>query len=222
MSFESPKTEKFASAEEIKNIVAMREQIAEKIGRLDGALKKVEEKLKTSTYKNESQQLEDLFNLPAAPVMGTPSEAETLANAKEHIEENKAILAAADSAIDKIDIALPTVTDLDTSDKDLDELSELAKSTFTDLIDLSMNVEPRFSGPILQSASTLLGHAVTAKVAKIDKKLKMVSLQLQKARLDAAKENREPSERAVEGEGVVIDRNELLKQILNNSQKNDK
>ena len=169
-----------------------------------------------------TRKLEDLFNLPAAPVMGTPSEAENLANAKEHIEENKAILAAADSAIDKIDIALPTVTDLDTSDKDLDELSELAKSTFTDLIDLSMNVEPRFSGPILQSASTLLGHAVTAKVAKIDKKLKMVSLQLQKARLDAAKENREPSERAVEGEGVVIDRNELLKQILNNSQKNDK
>lgn len=169
-----------------------------------------------------TRKLEELFGLPAAPIMGTPSEAENLADAKDHIEENKAILAAADSAIDKIDIALPTVTDLETSDKDLDELSELARSTFTDLIDLSMNVEPRFSGPILQSASTLLGHAVTAKVAKIDKKLKMVSLQLQKARLDQAKENKTPSEKAVEGEGVVIDRNELLKSILANSQKNDK
>jgi len=169
-----------------------------------------------------TRRLEELFNVSPAPVMGHPTEAENLANAKSHIEENTAILAAADLAIDKIDVALPTVTDLDTSDKDLDDLSDLARDTFTSLIDLSMNVEPRFSGPILQSASTLLGHAVTAKVAKIDKKLKMVSLQLQKARLDAAKENKSPAEKAVEGEGVVIDRNELLKQILNNSQKNDK
>lgn len=169
-----------------------------------------------------TRKLEELFNIPAAPVMGTPTEAENLEDAKSHIQENTAILAAADAAIDKIDIALPTVTDLDTSDKDLDELSDLAKETFTSLIDLSMNVEPRFSGPILQSASTLLGHAVTAKVAKIDKKLKMVSLQLQKARLDQAKENKSPSEKAVDGEGVVIDRNELLQQILNNSHKNDK
>lgn len=169
-----------------------------------------------------TRKLEELFGLPPAPVMGTPSEAENLADAKAHIEENTAILTAVDSAIDKIDIALPTVNDLDTSDRDLDDLSDLARDTFTSLIDLSMNVEPRFSGPILQSASTLLGHAVTAKVAKIDKKLKMVSLQLQKAKLDMAKENKTPSEKAVEGEGVVVDRNELLRSILANSQKNDK
>lgn len=169
-----------------------------------------------------TRRLEELFNLPPAPVMGTPNEAENLADAKEHIKENTAILASASQAMDKIDIALPTVTDLDTSDRDLDELADLAKDTFTSLIDLSMNVEPRFSGPILQSASTLLGHAITAKVAKIDKKLKMVNLQLQKAKLDLARDNKEPAEKAVEGEGVIIDRNELLKTILANSQKNDK
>jgi len=132
------------------------------------------------------------------------------------------VLVAADAAMDKIDAALPTVNDLETSDSDLDELSALAKDSFNNMMDLALNVEPRFSGPILQSASTLLGHAIAAKIAKIDKKLKIVDLQLKKAKLDQTKESKDPAEKAVTGEGMVIDRNTLLQQILANSQKNDK
>lgn len=175
-----------------------------------------------------TRKLEELFHLPSAPVLGQTDTTQD-EEVKSHIEENRAILAAADNAIDKIDIALPTVTDLETSDKELDDLADLAKNTFTSLIDLSMNVEPRFSGPILQSASTLLGHAVNAKIAKIDKKLKMVDLQIRKAKVDLVREIKSPSEKAVEGEGVIIDRNELLKSILAankkelaDSHKNDK
>lgn len=116
---------------------------------------------------------------------------------------------------------MPTVRDLDASDTEMDEIAALAQSTFTDLVDLSMNVEPRFSGPILQSASTLLGHALTAKMAKMDKKLKMVDLQLKKARLDQA-EAKDPASKAADGEGMIIDRNELIRQILANSKKTDK
>jgi predicted CoA-binding protein len=95
----------------------------------------------------------------------------------------------------------------------------LATNTFKDLMELSFNVEPRFSGPIIQSASSILGHAVTAKMAKIDKKLKMVDLQLKKARLD--KTTKEPTEgKEVNGEGILLDRNTLLKEILANSSKN--
>ncbi|HET8688771.1 MAG TPA: hypothetical protein VFM18_19310 [Methanosarcina sp.] len=84
-----------------------------------------------------------------------------------------------------------------------------------------MNVEPRFSGVILQTASQLLGHAITAKTAKMDKKLRMVQLQLQKARLDhqIKKDTAKEEETPIEGEGIVIDRNELLKQILNKQPK---
>jgi hypothetical protein len=80
-----------------------------------------------------------------------------------------------------------------------------------------MNVEPRFSGVILQTAGMLLGHAITAKTAKLDKKLKMVQLQLAKAKLDhqIKKDTKDPVEEAIDGQGVVLDRNELLKQILN-------
>lgn len=162
-----------------------------------------------------TKKLEELFNLPASEL--TPEEAE------QAIAENRNIITEVDSAIDKIDIALPTVRDLDTADEELDELAKLAKDKAEDLIDLGMNVEPRFSGVILQTAGMLLGHAITAKTAKMDKKLKMIQLQLAKAKLDhqikkdagKAQDENEP----IDGQGVVLDRNELLKQILGKSDK---
>jgi hypothetical protein len=156
-----------------------------------------------------TKKLEELFNLPATEA--TPEEVE------QTITENRDIITQVDQAIDKIDAALPTVRDLETGDTELDELAKLAQSKAEDLIDLGMNVEPRFSGVILQTAGVMLGHAITAKTAKLDKKLRMVQLQLQKARLDhqIRKDAGTPEEQAIEGQGVVLDRNELLKQILN-------
>lgn len=118
---------------------------------------------------------------------------------------------------------MPFVNDLDTTDLELDELSNLAKEKFNDLMDLGMNVEARFSGTILQTAGTLLGHAITAKQAKIDRKIRTIDLQLKKMRLDqAAQKNPTEAEKllsAEDGKGVVLDRNELLKQLLANSNK---
>ncbi len=70
--------------------------------------------------------------------------------------------------------------------------------------------------PTLATAGTLLGHAITAKQAKLDKKLRMVDLQLKKARLDAqnTKNDGEKIVDAADGKAVILDRNELLKQIL--------
>ena len=161
-----------------------------------------------------TRKLEALFDLPPADVLGQATTAEeAVENANADIAENQVTISAVNEAIDKIDAALPTVRDLDASDKEMDDLAALAQSTFTDLVDLSMNVEPRFSGPILQSASVLLGHAITAKMAKMDKKLKMVDLQLKKARLDQAA-NKDAVAGAVDGKGVVLDRNALLREIL--------
>jgi len=165
-----------------------------------------------------TQKLEELFNLP-------PAEDTTSEQAETTIEENRAIIQEVDLAIDKIDAALPFVADLDTSDTELDELSDLAKEKFQDLIDLGMNVEARFSGHILATAGTLLGHAITAKQAKLDKKLRMVDLQLKKMRLDqqavkdAQKTDGDKLIDAEDGHAVVLDRNELLKQILGKSDK---
>jgi len=168
-----------------------------------------------------TQKLQELFNLPPAEETTTDS----AAGVNPSIEEQRAMIKEVDLAIDKIDAALPYVNDLDISDKELDDLSDLAKEKFQDLIDLGMNVEARFSGHILATAGTLLGHAITAKQAKLDKKLRMVDLQLKKARLDAqiAKDNNKSDGDKIidaeDGRAVVLDRNELLKQILGKSDK---
>jgi hypothetical protein len=152
-----------------------------------------------------TKKLEQLFDLPDAQA-GDPAET---------ISEHKETILAINDAIDKIDAALPTVRDLETADTEMDELAKLAQDKFQDLMDLGMNVEPRYSGVIFQTAGMLLGHAITAKQAKLDKKLRMVDLQLKKARLDqVAKKDAPPEEAAIQGQGMIIDRNELLRSIL--------
>jgi len=95
----------------------------------------------------------------------------------------------------------------------------MATKSYQDLIDLGMNVDARFSGTILQTAGTLLGHAIAAKTAKMDKKLRMINLQLSKQRLDFQMEQAEKKaavvgDEPVDGQGIVLDRNALLEKIL--------
>lgn len=120
--------------------------------------------------------------------------------------------------IEKIEDALPSVRGLEAGDSEMDDLAELAKNSYKDLMDLGMNVDSRFSSEIFGVASGLLGHAITAKTAKINKKLRMVDLQLKQAQLQqkekqlALKNNEIDS--VEQGEGMVLDRNELLKELL--------
>ena len=118
------------------------------------------------------------------------------------------------SEVDKIDAALPTIRDLETSDNELDDIAATARKTFDELMDLGMNVEARFSGEIFNNASRMLDTALTAKTNKINKKLKMVELQLKKATLDAKNKHDDPASVAADGEGVIMDRNALLNEIL--------
>ena len=83
-----------------------------------------------------------------------------------------------------------------------------------------MNVDSRWASDIFGVASTMLGHAITAKTAKLNKKLKMVDLQLKKAALDtklsvAANGNNEDG--VATGTGMILDRNALLDRLLNTS-----
>lgn len=168
-----------------------------------------------------TKKLEELLNIP--PAYDTPQE--DLAEVQRVIEENRDTIATIDETIDKIDAALPTVRDLEAADSEMDELAKMAQDKFEDLMDLGMQVEARFSGTIFQTAGVLLGHAITAKQAKLDKKLKMVDLQLKKMNLDrqiakdaaaAAKaaESGSDGESTIDGQGVVMDRNALLAEIL--------
>ena len=79
-------------------------------------------------------------------------------------------------------------------------------------MDLGMNVDSRYSGRIFEVAGNFLRNAIDAKSGKIDKKLKMIELQLKKQKLDQGNKDGTPIE---ESDGYVIsDRNELMKKLL--------
>ena len=162
-----------------------------------------------------TKKLEELFNVEVSeemPLSKEESEKTIDTVTAEDIPE----LQTAMANVDKIDAALPSVRELDTSDKEMDDIADLAKDTFKDLMDLGMNVEARFSGEIFGNAARMLDTALSAKAHKVNKKLRMVDLQLKKASLDArlAKEQQSNGEISADGEGVVLDRNTLLQQIL--------
>jgi len=87
-------------------------------------------------------------------------------------------------------------------------------------MDLGMQVDSRFASEIFSVASNMLGHAITAKTAKLDKKLKMIDLQMKKMRLDQQQADKDPEGAAAQtGQGHVLSRNELLERILGKNQK---
>jgi hypothetical protein len=155
-----------------------------------------------------TKKLEQLLDLPQiteaellAPQTSTPP---AVIDLQEQLDQ-----------FDKISGALPKVEGLGAmSDLELDGLAGKAEQAFDDLMDLGMNVEAKYGSRMFEVAGNMLKTAVDAKSAKIDKKLKMIELQIKKLALD--KKNTGESEDPVEGKGFIItDRNSLLEKLKN-------
>ncbi len=160
-----------------------------------------------------TKKLEELFELPQ-------QEKEINESLIEKAEYD-AITTETLNNLEKIENALPQVKGLEASDGEMDELASLATSSYKDLMDLGMQVDSRFASEIFNSASSMLGHAITAKTAKLNKKLKMIELQLKKAQLDhKMSEKTEELDNTPVGTGQALDRNELLKML--NAKTSDK
>jgi hypothetical protein len=158
-----------------------------------------------------TKKLEELFDFP-------PSEEQEPVTL--NAEETRAQLAEIDATIDKIDAALPTVKDLETGDNELDSIADMAKSSYNDLMDLGMQVEGRFASEIFAVAGTMLGHALTAKTAKLNKKLKMIDLQLKKLKLDQERATKPIDDPVETAHGQVLSRNDLLERLINTRDQN--
>jgi hypothetical protein len=169
-----------------------------------------------------TRKLEDILNLPNV------KEAFAKVDAKEKSREDKdkptipknvdpqtaKALEKTYQEFDKIAASLPQVKGLgDLSDLELDKLAMEAEESYKNLMDLGMNVDSRYSGRIFEVASSMLRNAIDAKSQKIDKKLKIVELQLKKLKID--KDGSDNGSEPVESEGMIIsDRNELMKKLL--------
>ena len=124
---------------------------------------------------------------------------------------------------DKIDAALPMVRDLEQLDSDMDKYADKAMHAFQDLMDLGQNVEDRHAAAVFDTASKMMTNAITAKTAKMDKKLKMVQLQLQKAKFDAQEAKAKGGDDTIQGEAEELeDRNSLINAVIDKMNKSDK
>jgi hypothetical protein len=168
-----------------------------------------------------TRKLESLFDLPPS----TPADDEPF---PQPAEDFRAQLQTLDDTIDKIDAALPGVRGLEANDTEMDSLSKMATDSYDELMTLGMQVDSRFASEIFSVASNMLGHAITAKTAKMDKKLKMIDLQLKKMRLDQQQSVIDSKAADAGGEamqtaqGMVLSRNDLLERLLASKDQKDK
>lgn len=181
-----------------------------------------------------TKKLEEEFNLPPIEDIEIPlDEPEeelppTLEEVNAEIEKHQGELAV----VDRADAAMPMVTGMDEVEREMDEYANQAMGVFQDLCDLGHNVEDRHAAPIFDSASKMLGAALQAKEAKLNKKMKMLELQQRQAKLELEQKRLEhqiaKAEGTVGGEDnamsghVVADRATLLNELMDKMKQNDK
>jgi hypothetical protein len=159
--------------------------------------------------------LEEVLNLPESKAIARSAERSAYTADKKEAEKSAAPMFRDIGDLDKISAALPQVKGLgEVSDGELDSLAQRATDAFDDLMDLGMNVDARYSGRVFEVASAMLKNAIDAKSAKIDKKLKMIELQIKKQAIDQKAGSADGE--VVHGEGVIVsDRNSLLEKLKN-------
>ena len=166
-----------------------------------------------------SSKIEDVFDLPPMneEKVDEPIKQEDTGLDRRQLQQQL------DTA-DKIDAAVPMVRDMETLDADMDKYADKAMHAFQDLMDLGQNVEDRHAANVFAVASTMMTNAITAKTAKMDKKLKMVQLQLQKAKFDAQEaKSRGDDSGGIQGEAEEFeDRNALINAVINKMNNSDK
>jgi hypothetical protein len=165
-----------------------------------------------------SRKIEEVFNLP--PNNEVDDEVDQPI-AEEETGFDLSTLQHTLDVADKIDQALPVVRDLETLDKDMDKYADEAMKAFKDLMDLGQNVDDRNAAAIFDVAGKMMSNAITAKQTKLDKKLKMIELQMRKAKLDldtrkvdAALKEKEADD-PIDGQAEEFeDRNSLINAVL--------
>ena len=163
-----------------------------------------------------TKKLEEFFNLPPDNKSAVEELPSPPKSREQLIIEAQQICSSITTA-EKIDYALPTVVGLDTHDEEMDSIASKAVRTFDELIALGGNVPDMHAGKIYEVAGQMLKTALEAKNAKAEKKLRMIELQLKKARVEQTDTDNNGNRSPVGGE---FDRNELLKYIVSNKTEN--
>ena len=155
-----------------------------------------------------TRKLEQEFNLPSMEELKELSQQDVVEVGIEPappavVEE---VVTTAITNAEKIDSALPQVEGVVKHDGDMENIAERALDSYEELMSLGMNVQDAHAGRIFETAGKMLQIAMDSKNAKVDKKLRMIDLQIKKMRIDAMEGTNTNSNDG----GTVMDRNQLL------------
>lgn len=159
-----------------------------------------------------TQRLEDLLNLPESKTL--------LMEEKKVVRQAEDKLRIIEEDLNKEEIKeryeqitedLPVAVGLGAAaDKELDKIAGKALKAYEDLMDLGMNIEMRYSSRIFEVAGNMLRTSLDAKVAKVNKKLKMLELQLKKEKIEKDTTDGD----IINSNGnIVADRNSIIEQL---------
>lgn len=149
-----------------------------------------------------TKKIEEFFDLEPAETSEAPvEESKELAQ----VDESSKSL----SMHERIDSALPEVKNLGEHDDEMSDVAQKAMEAYENLMTLGMNMSDAHAGKIFEVAASMLKTAMDANDAKATKKMKMIEMQLKKAKvdLDAGQYT------GGDSSGVEFDRNDLIKMI---------
>jgi len=164
-----------------------------------------------------TRKLEQEFNLPSMEELKELSQQEVVEvgiDAEAVPVPATEVVTTALTNAEKIDSALPQVNDVNKHDGDMEDIAGRAMDSYEELMSLGMNVQDAHAGRIFETAGKMLQIAMDSKNAKVDKKLRMIDLQLKKLRIDAM----EGTNSGSNDNSAAMDRNQLL-QFLNKKDK---
>lgn len=151
-----------------------------------------------------TKKLEEEFNLP--PMDEVNEIVPSVEESKEAIEEVQDALTVSE----KINLAFKEIKGLEEHEVEMNDIAKKAINSYTQLMDLGMNVSDMAAGKVFAEASNMLKIALDASDAKTKAKLQQIDLMLKKARIDKFSDKGTNEETV---QATVFDRNDLLKII---------
>lgn len=173
-----------------------------------------------------TKQIEDELNLPRLKDALAQLEKDQKIEQEKELPNDPAAIEAWANALEhtkKLDTDLLDVKSMDNHEAEMDEISKEAMQSYQDLIDLGHNVEAKHSGQIFEPATQMLKIALEARNSKIEKKLRLMRIDIDRARIerDLSKDENLP----IRGEGaevIIAGRNNLLDEIRKKMADSDK
>lgn len=152
-------------------------------------------------------KLEDTFNIPDT-INEIVEKADQIC---ENMEEDDNLLEQVSNMVNSIN--LKKNLDMETYDKEMDEISDATLREFSELVTIGKDVETRHMGEVFSAAAQMAKIAHDARTNKMNARIKWMELELRKQRNDQI-QDKQDFEMGEKGQGVEqgqsYDRNDII------------